>query len=89
MVGRFQLREGLGTSSQLCITKHGLIKGSIVEAYITDECLKFFSRYLKDDIDTSFNKAEINMCTKGKKDKKHKSTRDLGIFSRWGYSRCV
>jgi hypothetical protein len=35
-------------------------EGSITEGYIVNECLTFYSRYLKDDIETRFNKAERN-----------------------------
>ena len=35
-------------------------EGSIVEAYIADECLTFCSRYM-DDVDTRFNREPRNM----------------------------
>jgi len=35
-------------------------EGSIAEAYIADECLTFFSRYM-DDVDTRFNREPRNM----------------------------
>jgi hypothetical protein len=42
---------------------------SIAESYIGDECLIFCSRYLKEDIETSFNKPDRNI-SKNDKNKK-------------------
>ena len=56
-------------------------EGSIAESYIGDECLIFCSRYLKDDIETTFNKLDRNMSKKVKKDRKLECMRgSLGIF---------
>jgi hypothetical protein len=35
------------------------LEGSIVEAYVADECLTFCSKYL-DDVDTRFNRESRN-----------------------------
>jgi hypothetical protein len=42
-------------------------EGSIVEAYVVDECLAFYSKYM-DDVDTRFNQEPRN---KGFLMKKH------------------
>ena len=47
-------------------------EGSIVESYIVDKCWTFFSRYLKEDIETRFSRPEWNMNKKDNKDKKPK-----------------
>jgi len=36
-------------------------EGSIAEGYLADECLTFCSRYLKDDVQTKFNKLPRNL----------------------------
>ena len=64
------------------VRKKARPEGSIEESYISDECLIFSPRYLKEDIETSFNKPDRNKSKNDKKKKRHKSMRgSLSIFS--------